>query len=88
MCGIRVGSPVPGQPGMVVQACNPSTQMVGAGGSEFKANLGYTEVEIFPGLQEACLKKIKHRNNTKCVHTRFSTISEVVVYEVTGIPVH
>lgn len=74
---------------MVVQACNPSTQMEKAGGSKFKANLGYTsEVEVCPRLHEACLKKIKHRNNTKCVRILFSIFFEVVVYEVTSILVH
>lgn len=53
--------------------------MVEAGGSKFKANLGYTsEVEVCPGLHEACLKKIKHTNNTKCVHILFSTFFNVV----------
>lgn len=89
MCGTRVGSPVPGQPGTVVQACNPSPQMEEAGGSKFKVNLGYTSgVEVCPGLHEACLKKIKHRNNAKCGHILSSTFFEVFVYEATCSPVH
>ena len=71
------------KPRVVVHAGNPSTQMVEAGGSKFKVNLGYiSELEVCLCYMRPCLKEMKPRNEQKQYEVCIcKLLSRLFIYE-------